>query len=438
MTTVSTSPETSRRPVPGAAPAPIRVALAGGGKMAQNHARAIGRTPTPAQLVAVADPSPEARAGIQAIAPGAAGYADLAELLEKERPDVLHICTPPTTHAALATAALEAGCHVYVEKPFVESGTEAEELLELANSRGLKVCAGHQLLYEPPTRRALELLPAIGRLSHVESYFSFRTVRRAPGGRVPLRSDLQLLDILPHPVYLLLRFLEEGTEGRTELTALEVGEGGTIHALVRRGNLTGNLVVTLEGRPVESYMRLVGANGSIFADYVRSTVQRQIGPGISGIDKLFAPYRTARQLVGGTTAAMARRFLKKQTSYPGLAELFDAFYGSIGTRGRVAHFAREHPRNDADLGRDRPGHRGYHRGAGSGRTRAGGAERHAGGRDRRHRVPGQGAGGAADRPGPPGDGAGPPRSGRLGAGAGRRVPAGGPRRPAAGGSAGGE
>ena len=331
MTSVSTTPETNRRSVSGAAPAPLRIALAGGGKMAQNHARAIGRTPTPAQLVAVADPSPEARAGIQAIAPGAAGYADLGELLEKERPDVLHICTPPTTHAALATAALEAGCHVYVEKPFVESGAEAEELLELANSRGLKVCAGHQLLYEPPTRRALELLPAIGRLSHIESYFSFRTVRRAPGGRVPLRSDLQLLDILPHPVYLLLRFLEEGTEGRTELTALEVGEGGTIHALVRRGNLTGNLVVTLDGRPVESYMRLVGANGSIFADYVRSTVQRQIGPGISGIDKLFAPYRTARQLVGGTTAAMARRFLKKQTSYPGLAELFDAFYGSIGT-----------------------------------------------------------------------------------------------------------
>jgi nucleoside-diphosphate-sugar epimerase len=80
-------------------------------------------------------------------------------------------------------------------------------------------------------------------------------------------------------------------------------------------------------------MRLVGANGSIFADYVRSTVQQQIGPGTSGIDKLLAPYRTARQLFFGTTAAMARRFLKKQRSSPGLAELFDAFYSAVRNSG---------------------------------------------------------------------------------------------------------
>src|SRR2546427_7919472 len=56
----------------------------------------------------------------------------------------------------------------------------------------------------------------------------------------------------------------------TLFRSLEVSQAGTVHALVRRGGVTGTLVVTLEGRPVESYLRVIGKNGSLFADYVRS------------------------------------------------------------------------------------------------------------------------------------------------------------------------
>jgi predicted dehydrogenase len=316
-------------PSPGKLVPPLRVGLVGAGKMAMNHARAVERAGGLAAVVAVADPSEAARNGLLALLQGAIGFNSLGEMLARSALDVVHVCTPPATHRALAVQALESGAHVYVEKPFAESAQEAAEVLDLAAARGLRVCAGHQLLFEPPTRVALELLPALGRLAHVESYFSFRTVRRSPGGGAPLRPDLQLLDILPHPVYLLLRFLDATGSGRPELVSLDVGERGTVHALVRAGELTGSLVVTLEGRPVESYVRLSGANGSVFADYVRSTVQRQIGPGTSGIDKVLAPYRQAGQLLWGTTAALSRRVLKRQTSYPGLAELFEAFYRAI-------------------------------------------------------------------------------------------------------------
>jgi predicted dehydrogenase/nucleoside-diphosphate-sugar epimerase len=311
---------------------PLRIAIVGAGKMAQHHARAIRRLDTLARVVGVADPATGARQAIRAIWPEADAYPDLESLLAVEAVDVVHICTPPATHEALAAQAVGAGCHVYVEKPFVETASAAERILSLAAESGLKVCAGHQLLFEAPARRALELLPALGTLSHIESYFSFRTVRRAADGRTPLRADLQLLDILPHPVYLLLHFLEQAApEEQTELTALEVGPAGTVHALVRRGMLTATLIVTLDGRPVESYLRLVGTNGSVHADFVRSTVQRLIGPGTSGIDKLLNPYRHARQLLFGTTQSLGGRFLRRQRSYPGLAEIFDAFYRSVGT-----------------------------------------------------------------------------------------------------------
>ena len=306
----------------------IRVALVGAGRHAQHHARAILRVPS-AELIAIADPSEPARNAIREIVPGIKSFATLDELLGGVQVDVVHICTPPASHSRLAMQALEAGCHIYVEKPFTEQSDQAQTVLELAKARGLSVCAGHQLLFEPPTRVLEQYLGSVGRVAHVESYFSFRTVRHAPGGRRVLRADQQLLDILPHPVYLLLRMLERSSKGPVELAGLQLSRAGTVHALVRRGGVTGVLVVTLEGRPVESFLRVVGTNGALFADYVRGTVQRSIGPGSSGIDKLFAPYRQAWQVLGGSTIAFGRRFLKRQMSYPGLAELFGAFYQSI-------------------------------------------------------------------------------------------------------------
>jgi predicted dehydrogenase/nucleoside-diphosphate-sugar epimerase len=297
--------------------------------MARQHARAIARLPGLAAVTAIVDPDVAAIEETRRMHPGVVGFTSLHELLRTQTVDVVHVCTPPHTHEMLTEQALEGGCHVYVEKPFVETREAATRLAKLADSKGLKICPGHQLLYERPTRRALELLPALGQLTHVESYFSFRPVKHDPSGRAPLPDDLQLLDILPHPVYLLLDFLERAAEGTTELVAVEIGPRGSVHALVRRGPLTGNLVVTLDGRPVESYLRLVGMNGSVTADYVRGTVQRNLGPGSSGIDKLISPYRLAWQLLTGTTAAMGTRFLKRQRSYPGLAEIFSAFYKAV-------------------------------------------------------------------------------------------------------------
>lgn len=309
----------------------VRVALIGAGRHAQHHARAILRCPG-AKLVAVADPSDQAQMAMRSIVPDVKSYGTPEEMLVADRFDVVHICTPPASHASLAQMALNAGSHIYVEKPFTERTEDAQQILEEAYAKNLLVCAGHQLLYEAPTAVLEQYLPSIGELAHIESYFSFRSVRHAPGGRKVLRADHQLLDILPHPVYLLLHVLERAVKGQTELVSLEVNQAGTVHALVRRGGITGTLVVTLEGRPVESYLRVVGKNGSIFSDYVRSTTQRAIGPGSSSIDKFLAPYRQAWQLLGGTTSAMARRFLKRQRSYPGLAELFSAFYQSIRSK----------------------------------------------------------------------------------------------------------
>lgn len=310
--------------------APLRVAILGAGKMGHHHARAVARVSPLAEIVAVFDP---VRATAEALAsryPGARSYDDVDALFHAERLDVAHVCAPPSAHEALALRALDAGCHAYVEKPFAETRAAAANVLERAREQGRTVCAGHQLLFEAPAQELFTLVPALDDVIHIESYFAFRPVRRSPGGRTPLRADLQLLDILPHPVYLLLRALDAASpEGPTTLAAVQIGRGGSVHALVRRGRVLGTLTVTLEGRPVESALRLVGSNGTVQADFVRGTVQRLIGPGISGIDKVLNPLRLGRQLLVGTALALTRRVARRQLSYPGLAEVFRAFYDSV-------------------------------------------------------------------------------------------------------------
>ena len=195
-------------------------------------------------LVAVADPSDIAQAAMRNIVPGIKSYGTPEELLAAERPDVVHICTPRPRMRLSHEQRYKREVISTSKNLFTERVEDAQQILDEARTKNLLVCAGHQLLYEPPTRVLTQYLPSIGRVVHVESYFSFRTVRHAPGGRTVLRADHQLLDILPHPVYLLLRVFERRLKGAS-LVSLEVSQAGTVHALVRRGGVTGTFVVHL-------------------------------------------------------------------------------------------------------------------------------------------------------------------------------------------------
>jgi len=310
----------------------LRIALFGAGKMALHHAKAIGLQEN-AKLVAIADPEADREMLREILGPEVLVFPGGEDLLQKCAPDIVHVCTPPGTHSALAYLALSRGAHVYVEKPFALTSNDAANMINLAKETGRRICAGHQLLYESPALRAHEFLKNIGKISYVESYFSFRPVRRAMDGRSTKSPLDQLVDILPHPVYLLLRFMKGssaiGEDVPVETQALEVSANGWVRGLFQCGGIAGNLVVTLQGRPVESYVRVVGTNGCFLADFVRGTVVALPGPGTSGISKVINPYSHAWQTATKTTRALFARAIKKQKSYPGLAEIIHAFYESV-------------------------------------------------------------------------------------------------------------
>ena len=311
----------------------LKVGMVGCGKMGLNHIRAIRACPG-VRLVGIADPAAD-RAKLEPLLPQDARiFSSAAELLDATAPDVVHVVTPPATHMELALLCLARGAHVYVEKPFTLKADEARQVLDGAERAGRSVCVGHQLLFERPARVLRQDLRTIGRVVHVESYFSFKTVRKSRDGRTLMSPVEQLLDILPHPVYTLLDVLRASNpDASPAIVSLEVRAEGEVHAVLRAGNATGVLVVTLRGRPVESYLRVVGTNGSLRADFVRGAVTRLAGAGASAISLLSNPYREAWQIAVGSTKGFAARITERRKGYPGLNELFEAFYDRIRQGG---------------------------------------------------------------------------------------------------------
>jgi len=101
-------------------------------------------------VVAVADPDPAGRTAAVKRTGARAEYSDYRQMLEKEKPHLVSIAPRWTDqHYSMASAALSAGAHIFIEKPFTQTLAEADELLALAASKGLKIAVAHQLRLAP-------------------------------------------------------------------------------------------------------------------------------------------------------------------------------------------------------------------------------------------------------------------------------------------------
>src|SRR5215213_11237129 len=111
-----------------------------------------------AQLTYVCDVDPAAVREIERRYPAVTGTDSYADILGDSAVDAVAIATPVSTHHELALAALEAGKHVFVEKPLAASAEAASELIEVATRAGLVLMPGHTFLYSPPVLLIRDLI----------------------------------------------------------------------------------------------------------------------------------------------------------------------------------------------------------------------------------------------------------------------------------------
>jgi predicted dehydrogenase len=122
-------------------------------------------------LAAIAEMSPTARKRAQKAYPGILVTPDACEVIKSSSIDVIAVITPVWTHYELAKAALQEGKHVFVEKPFTSTRQQAEELIELAARKNLKIMVDHTFLFTGAVKKIRHLVSdgTLGKLFYYDS-----------------------------------------------------------------------------------------------------------------------------------------------------------------------------------------------------------------------------------------------------------------------------
>jgi predicted dehydrogenase len=137
-----------------------------GPNLVRNFSQARG-----AQVIAVCDQRPDQRALVEKVYPSVRTYSDIDEMLRDPDVQAVAVATPVTSHFPLAMRALQAGKHVFVEKPFTSTVAEAEQLVAEAERRQLTLMVDHTFIYTSAVRKIKELLSngSLGELYYYDS-----------------------------------------------------------------------------------------------------------------------------------------------------------------------------------------------------------------------------------------------------------------------------
>jgi predicted dehydrogenase len=172
------------------------------------------------KVIAVCDKSPTARRRIHKMYPQVGVLSDTEDLLTSNLIDAVAIVTPVWSHYELTKAALQNGKHVFVEKPFTSDSAQAEELINLAARKNLKIMVDHTFLFTGAVKKIGQLLDegALGKIYYYDST------------RVNLglfQHDVNVIwDLAPHDLSIIDHLIKETPEavsatGQTHLNGLE-------------------------------------------------------------------------------------------------------------------------------------------------------------------------------------------------------------------------
>jgi predicted dehydrogenase len=140
------------------------------------------------EIVGLADPLQAALERAAQLAPDAARFESAEQLLGGAAPDAVVVASPSATHSAIASLVLDAGAHLYLEKPIATDLDAAEALAQRAVAAGVIAAVGFNRRFHPVVQQAQRLIDAgrLGQIVEIDTMSRSRTTsRRCPRGRPP-------------------------------------------------------------------------------------------------------------------------------------------------------------------------------------------------------------------------------------------------------------
>ncbi len=273
-------------------------------------------------------------------------YTELAELLEKFQPQVVHITTPPATHKNISLLCLQKGSHIVLEKPMCLSTEEAKEIIQEAQKHNLFVCVDHMRVFDPMIIETKKILDSgkLGNLINVSAGYSYdffervqsdpaaKWIEKLPGG--------VFFDLLPHHLSVLDALLPNLKVEESMITRNSRGTITDLTCLFSSSQATANIHMSLGIFPLKNYIEFECSQGTIRVDLRNFLITIRKNYGLpNAIERIVENLSLGSQMLLGTFKTVVKFFLGKLDSYAGMDYIIKNFYKSISekTDSPVSH-----------------------------------------------------------------------------------------------------
>lgn len=318
---------------------PVRVAVVGLGGIAEEHLKKLQRLPA-AEVVGICDLS---RTLVDAVADRygvGPGYTSYPLMLTEARPQVVHVLTPPATHEELVLAALEAGAHVFVEKPVATELREYERMRDAAVSRGLLLVENYNYLYMDVVQRGLAMLRegALGEPVNLDVSMGVSLAGQAyadpevphfahamPGGA--------LRNFASHPASIVTEVLPAWDAVAVFQRRLrpDLASNDELRALVGNGRTTATLSITSHSQPSEFTFLLRGSEATLACDVFGRRLE--VSPGGSPLARIGGDVKQGVGRIAAAAAAVRRATTTREGYFQGFEDLLRDFYEAVESGG---------------------------------------------------------------------------------------------------------
>lgn len=320
-------------------PPSLRAAVIGCGAIAYEHLPFLTES-ADANVVGLCDRSAAmASAAGRHFSLDAPVFTDAEAMIAAQRPDIVHILTPPQTHDPLVRMALAAGAHVVCEKPLSDTAESVHGLIAAAKDAGRVLVESRNLLFNDPVIGLLDTVRA-GRLGTVRECDILLSLDflQGPFGDLNLNGPGAALpggavhDFLPHLVYL---FQALSGAGRADRVLGEFANlSGNARAgfdfcdvLVRAGRVRGRLRVATDVEPSAFRVAVRGTAGSVETD-IYNPFERFEGAPYTGKTYPIGQVRAGARLMRAGLANLRNKIGNHGTTH-GMPRMLAAIYDAI-------------------------------------------------------------------------------------------------------------
>jgi UDP-N-acetylglucosamine 3-dehydrogenase len=246
----------------------IRAGVIGLGNMGRHHARAYSQIPE-ATLVAVCDMDSERLAACHR-EPDTVAYTTVDDMLEQANLDVVNICLPTRYHYDVAKRCLARGIHTLIEKPITQTVAQANDLIALAQDRGVWLTVGHIERFNP----AIDCVTTAIRSGQLGRIQSIICQRYGPFPPQITDSDV-LVDVAVHDIDIAAHIIQGPIVSQRVHTqsihARDRADFGHIH-LVFEPDVSVTIVVSWAVPFKKRCMEIIGSKGVAYVDCLTQTV----------------------------------------------------------------------------------------------------------------------------------------------------------------------